>query len=160
MQETILMEVILMAKENKLWEIIENAGYIPIKNRSIVVFYTPENMSERIAKFFAYKEYFVLQLCQNELLLIPFSQLTYGLKKEVALAISIDSIKSIEITEYGLNFHITIETQDDKITLSAHQKELSDMRGSGLLAGFFTLSKNWHKENLDDTLIALSNLKK
>lgn len=148
-----------MAKEKKLWKIIESAGYVPIKNKSIVVFYTPANMSERVATFFAYKQYYVLQICQNELLLIPFGQWSYSLKKKVALAISIDSIKSIKVTESGLNFHITIETEDDKIILSTHQKELSDIRSSGLLAGSFEFGKNWHKENLDDTLKALENLK-
>ena len=40
-----------MAKEAKVWEVIKNAGYEPIENKSIIVSYAPENLSDAIVKF-------------------------------------------------------------------------------------------------------------
>ena len=39
-----------MAKEAKVWEVIKNAGYEPIENKSIIVSYAPENLSDAIVK--------------------------------------------------------------------------------------------------------------
>ena len=46
-----------------------------------------------------------------------------------------------------------------ELRLSAQQKELSDLRLTGILANE-ELGKNWHKKNLDETLQALKELKK
>ena len=35
-----------MAKEARVWEVIKNAGYEPIENKSIIVSYAPENLSD------------------------------------------------------------------------------------------------------------------
>lgn len=147
-----------MAKEAKIWEIIKEAGYDPIESRNIVVNYAPKNLSDSIVRFFGCSnEFFVLQVCRDTLVLIPFGKMTLGLKKEVALEIPLRTIKHIETEEKGLNYFITIETDSNVITLSAQQKELSDMRISGMLAGS-GFARNWHRENLDGTLEMLSHL--
>ena len=146
-----------VAKET-LWEIIKAAGYEPIENRSIVVSYASSNLSDAIIKFFTEgKEFFVLQICREELVLIPFGKLDWGLKKDVALSIPFAEIIDVEIRESALNYRLTIKTKKDVITLSVQQKGLSTLRSSGILGG--SLSEgNWHSENLDGTLQALQEL--
>lgn len=75
-----------MATEKKVFEIIKEAGFEPIEDKGIVVKYAPENLSAKIANFFS-MEFYVLQLCKDELVLVPFSTITAGLKKEVTLQI-------------------------------------------------------------------------
>ena len=82
-----------MAKETEIREIIKSAGYEPVEDRCIIVSYAPENLSDAIVKFFGVStEFFVLQICENELVLVPFGKLDWGLKKEVTLAIPFDEI--------------------------------------------------------------------
>ena len=104
-------------------------------------------------------EFFVIQICADELVLVPFSKMTRVLKKEVALEIPFDTIEDIQVAASGLNYIITIRTAQDELRLSAQQKELSDLRLTGILANE-ELGKNWHKKNLDETLQALKELKK
>jgi len=148
-----------MAKEIKVEQAIEKAGYEPITGRSIIVSYAATNLSDKVAKFFS-NEFYVFQMCKNEMVLVPFGKWTWSLKKDVVLEIPYDSINSISVTESGLNYNICIKTKTDEITLSAQQKELSDFRSAGILATDVTGSTNWHKDNLDATLEALKNLKK
>lgn len=148
-----------MAKQTKIWDIIKNAGYAPIENRNIIVSYAPANISDSIVKFLGCSnEFFVLQICTDELVLVPFSKMTRGLKREVALAIPFSTIESIQVSSSALNYIITIKTENDELRLSTQQKELSDFRLAGLLANE-DIGKNWHKENLDATLEALRVLK-
>ena len=64
-----------MAKEAKVWEVIKNAGYEPIENKSIIVSYAPENLSDAIVKFLGLdNQFFVLQICRDELVLVPFGR--------------------------------------------------------------------------------------
>lgn len=142
-----------MAKEAKVWEIIRNVGYKPIENRSIVVSYAPENLSEAIVKFLGVStEFFVLQICRDELVLVPFGKLAWGLKKDVTLSLPFSEIKDIEVKKAGLNDYLTIRTEKDVITLSVQQKELSFLRSSGILGG------SWHSENMDETIKMLQEL--
>lgn len=142
-----------MAKEAKVWEIIRNAGYEPIENRSIVVSYAPENLSEAIVKFLGVStEFFVLQICRDELVLVPFGKLAWGLKKDVTLSLPFSEIKDIEVKKAGLNDYLTIRTEKDVITLSVQQKELSFLRSSGILGG------SWHSKNMDETIKMLQEL--
>ena len=150
-----------MATEKKVFEIIKEAGFNPIDNKGIVVKFAPDNLSAKIAKFFS-MEFYVLQLCNDELVLVPFSTITAGLKKEVTLQIPYSEIKSVEITEDMLNYQIAIITDTDTIRLTAQQKELSGFRSTGMLAFYNDGLKvsNWHKENLDGTLKMLSDIAK
>lgn len=148
-----------MATEKKVFEIIKEAGFEPIEDKGIVVKYAPENLSAKIANFFS-MEFYVLQLCKDELVLVPFSTITAGLKKEVTLQIPYSTIKSVAVTEDMLNYQIAITTDTDTIHLTAQQKELSGFRSTGMLAFYNDGLKmsNWHKENLDGTLEALKNI--
>ncbi len=147
-----------MAKEAKVWEIIREAGFEPIENKSIIVSYAPANLSDAIVRFLGVStEFFVLQICRDELVLVPFGRLDWGLKKDAALVIPFSEIMDVEIKEAALNYHITIRTEKDVITLSAQQKELSALRSSGMLGGSLT-EGNWHSENLDSTLQVLQEI--
>lgn len=71
-----------MAKETKVWEIIKSAGYDPIENKNIIVSYAPRNLSDSIVKFLGCSnEFFVLQICKDALVLVPFGKLMMELKK-------------------------------------------------------------------------------
>lgn len=150
-----------MATEKKVMEIIKSAGFEPIADRGIIVKYAPENLSAKIAQFFS-MEFYVLQLCKDEMVLVPFSTISAALKKEVTLQIPYAVIKSVEITEDMLNYQIAVTTDTDTIRLTAQQKELSDFRSAGALTFYSEGLKmsSWHKENLDATLDALKNLNK
>lgn len=142
-----------MASEKKVWEIIRDAGFDPLEDRGIIVKYAPENLSGKIADFFS-MEFYVLQLCREELVLVPFSTLTAGLKKEVTLQIPYADIRSVEIREDLLNYQIVIQTSSDMIRFTTQQKELSEFRTSGALSG----AMNWHRKNLDATLKSLREM--
>ena len=120
-----------------------------------MVSYAPENLSDAIVKFLGVStEFFVLQICRGELVLVPFGKLDWGLKKEVTLAIPFSKIRDVEMKKAGLNDYLTIRTEEDVITLSIQQKELSFLRSSGILGG------SWHGENMDETIKMLQELPK
>ncbi len=149
-----------MATERKILEILREAGFDPIEDRGIVVKYAPENLSARLAQFFS-MEFYALQLCRRELVLLPFSALTAGIRREVALRLPYDEIRRVTVSEDLLNYRIAIETGEGAVTLTAQQKELSDLRTAGMLSfyseGLLSVS-SWHRENLDATLQALQAL--
>lgn len=151
-----------MAKEIDVQKVLEEAGYTPLENRSIIVTYAAPNLSAKIANFFS-NDFYILNLCENAVVLVPFGSFYQGypLQKEVALEIPTASIQSVRITENGLNYDILIETDDSQLTLSTQQKELSDFRSAGSLAfdwGKGLAGTNWHKTNLDPTLQMLTAL--
>lgn len=149
-----------MAREIKILENLREFGFRPIENTAILVKYDTPNLSAKIVDFFNF-DYYVLQLCADELVMIPFSKMTGLLKKEVTLQISFDSISSVEVDAKGLDYKIKIHSQDGDIQLATQQKELADFRISSSYANdtFLGLgSKNWHKENLDNTLNKLRQL--
>ena len=152
-----------MPAEKIVKEIIKDAGYTPMEDRAIIVTYAPANLSEKITRFFS-NEFFVLQMCESSLVLLPFGRMSFMLKKNVALEIPYDSIHKVEIREDLLNYRIELDTDDGLIALSAQQKELSEFRTSGTLSvGMSGLGsgivgpkelkvENWHRSNLDATL--------
>lgn len=149
-----------MAREEKVWDYIRQAGYEPLEDRCIVVKYAPENLSEKITTFFNW-EFYVLQMCGHEVILLPFDPTWTSLRKEVSLVLPYEDIRSVELKDDMLNTVIVIRTDDDEIRLTTQQKELSDLRSSGIYATQYAGGlKNWHKENLDGTLKALTELGK
>ena len=101
-----------MATERKILEILREAGFDPIEDRGIVVKYAPENLSARLAQFFS-MEFYALQLCRRELVLLPFSALTAGIRREVSLRLPYDEIRRVTVSEDLLNYRIAIETGED-----------------------------------------------
>ncbi len=143
---------------NEVKKFTQEAGYKPLKDRCIIVKYAPANLSEQLAAFFN-SEFYVLQMCEHEIVLLPFNTTWGNLRKEVSLVLPYEDIQSVQLEDAMLNTVITIRTGSDVIRLTTQQAELSDLRSSGiyatLYAGYF---KNWHKENLDGTLEALQGL--
>lgn len=147
-----------MAREEKVWEYTRQAGYEPLEDRCIVVKYAPENLSEQITAFFNW-EFYALQMCRSEVILLPFDPTWTSLRKDVSLVIPYGNIHSVELVDDMFNTVITICTGSDTIRLTAQQKELSDQRSSGIYATQYAGGlKNWHKENLEGTLKALTEL--
>ena len=58
--------------EKRVMDIVKSAGFEPIADKGIIVKYAPENLSAKIAQFFFFF-FYVLQLCKDEVVLIPFS---------------------------------------------------------------------------------------
>ena len=145
-----------MARE--VQKFTQEAGYKPLENRCIIVKYAPANLSEQFAAFFN-SEFYVLQMCEHEIVLLP-SNTTWGnLRKDVSLVLPYGDIQSVELEDAMLNTVITIQTRSDTIRLTTQQAELSDLRSSGIYASIYSgFFKNWHKENLDGTLAELKGL--
>ena len=146
-----------MASQKKVFQVIQEAGFEPVEGQGIIVKYALENLSAKVANFFSL-EYYVLQLCKNDLVLVPFSTITAGLKNKVSLQIPYSTIQSVSVKEDLLNYVISITTDTDVINLTTQQKELSDFRSSGFLTYGGLDVANWHKKNLDGTLAALKSL--
>lgn len=151
-----------MASEKTLLTVLAELGLEPLDDRAIVVKFAPENLSAKIARFFSL-EFYVLQLCKDKLVLLPFSQLTLALKREVALEIPYSEIQSVSVNEDGLNYLVTITTLDDTIRLTAQQKELMVFRTSAMLSWdgikfIYGSDDTWHGRNLDATLAELAKL--
>lgn len=153
-----------MASEKTLLNILAELGLEPLEERAIVVKYAPENLSARIANFFNI-EFYVLQLCRDKLVLLPFSQLSLALKREVTLEIPYKDIQHTSIDEDGFNNVISITTTDGTVRLTTQQKELMGFRTSAMLSWegikfIYGADDTWHGRNLDATLEALRSLGK
>ena len=95
-------------------------------------------------------------MCKNELVLIPVHMRVaagtvayYSLENKVALQLSYSSVQSVEITEKGTNYMVSITTDTDTIRL------LSPKKGVGAFMG---ATGRWHMNNMDDTLQMLKSL--
>lgn len=151
-----------MASEKTLLTVLAELGLEPLDDRAIIVKFAPENLSAKIARFFS-MEFYVLQLCTDKLVLLPFSQLTLALKREVALEIPYSEIQSVSVNEDSLNYRITITTLGDTIRLTTQQKELMGFRTSAMLSWdgikfIYGSDDTWHGRNLDATLADLAKL--
>ena len=143
---------------NEVKKFIQEAGYKPLEDRCIIVKYAPANLSEQFAAFFN-SEFYVLQMCEHEIVLLPFNTTWGNLRKDVSLVLPYGDIQWVELKDDMLNTVITIQTKSDTIRLTTQQAELSDLRSSGIYASIYSgFFKNWHKENLDGTLAELKGL--
>ena len=143
---------------NEVKKFVQELGYQPLEDRCIIIKYAPENLSEQIMAFFD-SEFYVLQMCEHEVVLLPFNTTWGNLRKDISLVLPYEDIQSVALEDDLLNTIITIRTDDDEIRLTTQQAELSDLRSSGIYASIYAgLFKNWHKENLAGTLKALKKL--
>ncbi len=151
-----------MASERKISEYARKAGYQPLEDRCIIVKPAPGNLSDKIVSFFesiVKCDMCVLQMCEHELILLPFNPMWASLQDDVSLVLPYSDIRSVELEDDLLNTVIIIRTGEDVISLSTQQKGLSDWRTSGLLATQYVGGyKNWHKENVEGTLEALKKM--
>ncbi|MCI9348167.1 MAG: hypothetical protein HFF83_02890 [Oscillibacter sp.] len=145
-----------MSKE--VQKFIHQAGYQPLVDRCIIVKYAPKNLSEQIPAFFK-AEFYVLQMCKHEIVLLPFNRVWRYLCKDVSLVLPYEDIQLVELEDVKFNTVITIRTRSDTIRLTAQQAALSGLRCSGRYAVLYAGSfRNWHKDNMDGTLKALTEL--
>ena len=148
-----------MAREEKVWEYAIEAGYEPLEDRCIIVKGAAGDLSEKIVRFFETWDVAVLQMCENELILLPFESFWGTLERDVSLVVPYADIESVKLTNDLLNVIIDIETSGGSVRLTSQQKGLSDIRLSGIYASQYAGGyKNWHAENVDATLKALSEL--
>ena len=148
-----------MAREEKVWEYAIEAGYEPLEDRCIIVKGAAGDLSEKIVRFFKTWDVTVLQMCENELILLPFESFWGTLERDVSLVVPYADIESVELTDDLLNVIIDIETSGGSGRLTTQQNGLSDIRLSGIYASQYAGGyKNWHAENVDATLKALSEL--
>lgn len=153
-------------KEQQLWpakrrfgEYAIEAGYAPLEDRCIIVKGAAGDLSEKIVRFFETCDVAVLQMCENELILLPFESFWGTLERDVSLVIPYADIESVKLIDDLLNVIIDIETSSGGVRLTTQQKELSDLRLSGIYATQYAGGyKNWHAENVQPTLEALSEL--
>lgn len=147
-----------MAREEKVWEYAIEAGYEPLEDRCIIVKGAAGDLSDKIIRFFSASDVAVLQMCESELILLPF-KLSSTLEREPSLVIPYSEIESVKLVDDLLNVIIDIETNGGGVRLTTQQKELSDIRLSGVYASQYSGGyENWHAENVDATLDALSKL--
>ena len=74
-----------------------------------------------------------------------------------SLVVPYSEIESVKLVNDLLNVIIDIETNTGNVRLTTQQKELSDIRLSGIYASQYAGGyKNWHAENVEATLKALS----
>lgn len=148
-----------MAREEKVWEYAIEAGYSPLEDRCIIVKGAAGDLSDKIVRFFDVCDVAVLQMCETELILIPFDQNWATPKKDVSLVVPYSEIESVKLVDDLLNVIIDIETPSGNTRLTTQQKELSNLRLSGAYASQFRGDHvNWHAENVEATLKALSEL--
>lgn len=142
-----------MAREEKVWEYAIEAGYAPLEDRCIIVKGAAGDLSEKIVRFFETWDVAVLQMCENELILLPFESFWGTLERDVSLVIPYADIESVKLINDLLNVVIDIETSSGAVRLTTQQKELSDLRLSGIYATQYAGGyKNWHAENVQPTL--------
>ncbi len=148
-----------MAREEKVWKYAMDAGYTPLEDRCIIVKGAAGDLSEKIVRFFETWDVAVLPMCENELILLPFESFWGTLERDVSLVIPYADIESVKLIDDLLNVVIDIETSSGAVRLTTQQKELSDIRLSGIYATQYAGGfKNWHAENVNLTLQALSEL--
>lgn len=148
-----------MAREEKVWEYAIEAGYEPLEDRCIIVKGAAGDLSEKIVRFFETWDVAVLQMCENELILLPFESFWGTLDRNVSLVVPYADIESVKLFDDLLNVVVDIETSTGGVRLTTQQKELSDLRLSGIYATQYADGyKNWHAENVKPTLQALSEL--
>jgi len=91
-----------MASEKNVSKIIKELGYEPKEHAYIVVKYAPDNtLSSKLSNFFTL-EYYILQLCEKEIVFLPLQTIFFaGMfpKKEIALRIPYDTLQSVKIDE-------------------------------------------------------------
>lgn len=149
-----------MAEEKTAYRFLKESGLEPIEHMAIIVKYAPENddFSSKVKNFFS-SDFYVLQMCKDELVLMRALVCAVCTPEEkIALRLPYSSVRSVEVTDIGMSYRITIVTDADTICLLAQIKELSELRSSGICAGLMGIPGTWHKDNLDDTLRMLKSL--
>ena len=144
-----------MAREEKVWEYAIEAGYTPLEDRCIIVKGAAGNLSDKIVRFFSACDVAGPPIGANERTLFAFDPPLATPAKEVFPAAPPLANETVAIATHLLNVIIDIETNTGNVRLTTQQKELSDIRLSGIYASQYAGGyKNWHAENEEATLKA------
>lgn len=149
-------------RNNNFSEWLSELGYREVEDEKIVVSYGKNNLSDAVAKFF-FPEHYILQVCENELVIIAISKWDAKVDDKPYLIIPFNKIQAVTVEENMFNYDIDISTEDGLMNFTTQQKELSSLRFSGMLASsteYLFGNENWHAENLDRTLEKLKSLGK
>lgn len=111
-----------MAREEKVWEYAIEAGYTPLEDRCIIVKGAAGSLSDKIVRFFYTCDVAVLQMCENELILLPFDPNCATVERDVSLVVPYSEIESVKLVDDLLNVIIDIETNSGGVRL-AHSAE-------------------------------------
>lgn len=157
-----------MAQQQEIYDLVRELGYLPQKDRTIVVRFKPENLSARVSNWFNVNNYYILQLCERHIMIIPIPMKLnkwgsgeFKPQSDDVHVIANESIKAIKLEEDGFNYSLSIMSDEQEILLTVEQKELSAVRTSGLVgmdsSDFWTVSlDNFHKRNFDATVADLN----
>lgn len=154
-----------MDRQQQVFESIKSLGVEPIEGNGIIVQFMDPSVSPNVTSFlFLSASFYILQICKNELILVqPNSNgmaIATKLKKNTeVLRIDFSTIKKISVEDHGINYQITISSDDGDINLTVQRKELSVLRSSGAItAESMWPTDNWHAKNIDATLKKLEEL--
>lgn len=149
-----------MATEAKVIAKLRELGVEPLEDSCIVVQYAPKNRSELISRFiYQIEPFYVLQLCENDLVLAQMKWSGNVKDSEELLTIPFSMIKGLTVEESGLSYRIDIQLEDGDLELLAQQKELAFWRNSGILSqDNIWGTKSWHVDNLDGVLEKLQKI--
>lgn len=148
-----------MVKQAKVIGQLTELGYKPKEKRTIVVGDFAQNLSAQIASLFTGKEFYFLQICEDEILIVDYNPGGKIIKDKI-LVIKKADIKNIKIEESGVNDKIFINLKDgSEVKFDTQQKELSMWRTSGnITSENLWGDKNWHSDNFDETIKELETL--
>ena len=108
-------------RNEKVWEYAMDAGFTPLEDRCIIVKGAAGDLSEKIVCFFETWDMAVLQMCENELILLPFESFWGTLERDVSLVIPYADIESVKLIDDLLNVVIDIETTTGGVRLTTHR---------------------------------------
>ena len=106
-----------MAREEKVWKYAIEAGYTPLEGRCIIVKGAAGNLNDKIVRFFGTCDVAVLQMCENEIILLPFDPYWATLENDASLVVPYSEIESVKLVDDLLNVIIDIETNTGSVRL-------------------------------------------
>lgn len=150
-----------MATQAKVIEKLRSLELEPLENSCIVIQHGASNIGERIARFLINQEpFYVLQLCENELVFAPMDYQGHLSHEEELLTIPFSNIKEVSVKRNTYSYQISITCFDGEIELVTDANELSLFLNSGKMLSTDNIwgTRNWHEANLEGTLAKLENL--
>ncbi len=154
-----------MAKEIDIVRELTELGYSPISNSCILVKFGAEDFISKASNLLKNgiinDKLLVLQICNSELILLPLA-LNKLFDRDNIVEIPFSEIKNIDITSDLVNYNIDILTYDEEIILQTPKANnlMEKFLNNTLVFAQedFWNQKNWHRDNLENTLDGLKNI--
>ena len=115
---------------NEVKKFVQELGYQPLEDRCIIIKYAPENLSEQIMAFFN-SEFYVLQMCEHEIVLLPFNTTWGNLRKDISLVLPYEDIQSVALEE-SVPAPVALGDRLGTLTVSSGEETVAEIP---LLAG-------------------------